>query len=205
MKKPKYINLLANESGKSQNWMLMSFFLMGFCIFLGYLLKITINEMPVKLVPYNFHVNDKVVEATKNGTDNQEYIQLIARSDIDLLTQFSPPTAIKRSKQLVNRFTPELAVNTKASLQDQAEQNAEDKITQSFLVKSLKSRDGREVLVTGYLKRWEGEEQISEGEIKFAITYTYLNGIPYVINFTPFKHEVSVTTKLNELNMAGAK
>lgn len=205
MKKPKYINLLANESGKSQNWMLMSFFLMGFCIFLGYLLKTTINEMPVKLVPYDFHKNQKVVEATKNGTDNQEYIQLIARSDIDLLTQFTPSSALKRSKQLVNRFTPELAVNTKASLQDQAKQNNEDKITQAFLIKSLKSRDGREVLVTGYMKRWEGEELISKGEIKFAISYTYLNGIPYIINFTPFKKEKSVTKKLNELNMTGAK
>lgn len=203
MKKMKYTNLLANESGKSQNWMLMSFFLMGFCIFLGYLLKTTINEMPVKLVPYGFETNKKVLETTKNGTDNQEYIQLIARADIDLLTQFAPNNSVKRAKQLVNRFTPQLAVNTKASLHDQAVQNKEDKITQTFLIEKLKSRDGTEVLVEGYLKRWEGEELISEGITKFAVTYKYLNGIPHIINFTPFKQEQSVTKKLNELNSVG--
>ncbi|MDP2564376.1 TraE/TraK family type IV conjugative transfer system protein [Pseudoalteromonas marina] len=205
MKKTKYINLLANESGKSQNWMLMSFFLMGFCVFLGYLLKTTINEMPVKLVPYDFHKNKGVIETTKNGTDNQTYIQLIARSDIDLLTQFSPQNSVKRSKQLVNRFTPELAVNTKASLQDQAEQNKEDQITQSFLVQTLKSRDGREVLVSGHLRRWEGEELISDSLIKFAISYEYIDDIPLIINFTPFEEEETITRKLNEINKVGVK
>ena len=197
MAKPKYLNLLANESSKSQSWMLVSFFMFGFCVYLGFLLKNTINELPVRLIPFEAHINKGVIETSKNGTDNQAYIQMISRADIDLLTQFSPETAVKRAKQLSNRFIPDSATKLKSTLTQQAEENTENKITQSYLITNLSSRNGNEVLVEGVMKRWEAGELISDSKAKYAIKYFYISGIPMISSILPYEKTDEITIKLN--------
>jgi len=197
-KQPKYINLLSNESAKSQGWMFASFILLGFCIYLGFLLKTTLSEMPVRLIPYGFETSKGVIETTKNGYMNNEYIQIVARADANLFSEFTPENAFRKSKQLVNRFEPSLYGASKADLLDQAQNNAEEQITQSYRIETVKSRDGSEALISGYLKRWEGAKLISEGFIHFAITYRYIDGIPYIYDYTPFERENAVIKELNE-------
>ena len=196
--KVKYINLLSNESAKAQGWKFATFIMAGIVIYISFLLRSTLADMPVRLVPYNFDKSRGVVTVTGNGLKNQEYIQLVGRGDADLFTEFTPTDAKTRALQLANRFTPNLYGSAKSQLISQAEENVENEITQSYRVTKVSSRDGNEVLIYGYLKRWEGNKLVSEGDIHFAITYQYIDGIPYIYDYTPFKDNKSVVKELNK-------
>lgn len=196
-KQGKYIQLLSNESAKSQGWQFACLVLVGLCVYLGFMLKTTISELPIRLIPYNLHTSKGVVEVSKNGEANQTYIELIASGDAQLFTEFKPQTAVLKTRRLLNRFEPALYAANKAPLLEQAKSNQEEKITQSYTVERIKARDGNEVLIYGFLKRWEGAKLISEGYIHFAITYRYLDGIPYIYDYTPFKNEREVVNELN--------
>lgn len=197
-KKTKYVNLLSNESAKAQGWKFATFIMAGMVIYVSFLLRTTLADMPVRLVPYNFDKSRGVVEVTGNGLKNQEYIQLVGRGDADLFTEFTPNDAKIRALQLSNRFTPNLHGSAKAQLMTQAEENEGNEITQSYRVTRVKSRDGNEVQIFGYLKRWEGNKLVSEGDIHFAISYEYIDGIPYIYDYTPFKNEGEVVKELNK-------
>lgn len=196
--KIKYVNLLSNESAKAQGWKVATLIMTGLVIYMAFLIRTTLSEMPVRLIPYNFQTAQGVVEVTANGVKNQEYIQLVGRGDADLFTEFTPKDSKIRALQLANRFVPGLQGSAKSQLISQANENADNEITQSYRISRIKSRDGNEVLVYGYLKRWEGNKLISEGEIHFAITYEYIDGIPYIYDYTPFKGEKKAIEELNK-------
>jgi hypothetical protein len=194
----KYIQLLSNESSKAQSWIFVSFALFGVVIYLGFLLKTTIHEMPVRLIPYAFETNKGAIEITSNGIDNQEYIALIARGDANLITEFTPKTSIRQMKKLLNRLDSSVYASSSADLLSQATENADNQLTQSYRVENIKPREGKEVLIFGHMKRWEGAKLISEGNIQFAITYRYSNGIPYIAKYKTFKDETKIITELNK-------
>lgn len=194
----KYIQLLSNESSKAQGWIFVSFALFGVVIYLGFLLKTTVNEMPVRLIPYEFHTNKGIVETTTNGVANQEYIALIARGDANLITEFTPKNAIIQMKKLLNRLDTSIYADSSANLLTQATENSENQITQSYRVEKIKPRKGQQVLIFGYMKRWEGAKLISEGKIQFAITYRYVNGVPYIAHYKTFKDETKIIKELDE-------
>ncbi len=197
-KRGKYTDLISNESNRAQGWMFACFILLAFLMYLGYLLHSTIQNMPVRLVPMDYHTNKGITEVTANGKKNQEYIELIATSDANLFTEFRPEDAVVKTQKLLNRFEPSLYATNKASLLDQAASNKEEQVTQWYQVEYTKSRDGNEVLIYGFMKRWEGSEITFEGRVNFAITYRYLNGIPYIANYQRFDDEKKIVTKLNE-------
>ena len=192
-----FINKVANEAAAKRGWQAATAVLLGFCIFFAFQLNKALNNLPVRLIPYNFALNGHEVTTTTTGEGSTEYIELMARGDVQLLTDFRPKTAMARVSQLMNRFTIELQAGTKADLMEQADANEKNQISQHMMIDELKARNGNDVLVAGELKRWEGSTLVSSGTVYITLEYSYRNGIPYIESTKTFLKEGDAIKHLN--------
>lgn len=178
-----YLNKVYNLSKKVSEWKQIAFY-QGVIIFMLLIFMMyQASSAPVRLIP---QMSPEKSFLTEKGSQNNEYLRIISEADLSTYTTWSPDNVKKQFDKLIPRIAPGSYGPLRMELKVKAEINADEKVSQTYMVSSSRVFD-RNVVFSGHLKRWVGSDSVFDGEVFFVVKYLTVGGIPMVLSVDEFK------------------
>lgn len=179
----RYLNALKNQMVASRAWMFSTVFFAFTTLYLVGQVASMANNVPVRLVPYEFDARSGPVEIKEDAEyEDTEYLTTIALSDLQNYTDWTPNTVVKQYGRFANRMTPALWSAMGATLMIDADTLEAGERSQTLYVDNVRIR-GRTVQVAGKLQVWQGIERVENMSMLYELTYQAHKGLPKVASF----------------------
>lgn len=179
-----YMSTVYGLARSARAWRLVAIILGGIAIALLYFYFSALNSMPVRLIPYDYAINEDVNTVNQSGGVDANYLSRLAIADVQLYNNWTPQTVKRQYKRFLNRTAPSLYATEQISLIDEAEKKGGGIRTRSFFPRDTKVIEGRVVEVYGRLKRFQGQELLSNEQVRFRVKYRTLHGVPYIYSMS---------------------
>lgn len=179
----RYMSVLANQWQRSQAWIVVSFLLGGFCVYLLLSNVAQTKKMTVRLIPQEYDMVHGPVDVDRTATSSATYLTLIALADVKNYTDWTPRTVQNVTGRFVNRMTPSLYAVQGNQAMLAAEERAKGERSQSFYVEATSVKD-EQVKITGILRIWQGQVEVSSDRTEYTLTYSSSDGVPKIQGFS---------------------
>lgn len=178
-----YIDAVLNSISEAKAWRASTIVLGALCTVLaiGHIYR-SANQTVV-LIPNNLATETGrfVINGSKPFESSVEYIQQIALSDASLAMNWTPDTIAIQYQRLLNRMTESLYRAENVRLTQQAMENKQNAVTQSFYPSNVYvNPETKSVDIKGLLIRYSGDKETVRLESKLTITYETYRGYLHV-------------------------
>jgi hypothetical protein len=174
-----YPHGLAKAFNEGRAWRYVSFVVSGIALILVMALVYVATHEPVTLVPYGMSLAKGPVKVHPGGDENGPYLAYVAQADLGLALNWTPNTVKAQLERFLNRLTPAAYAKEQASLLAAAKLDRQNDITEAFYPHRVQYA-GNTVQVEGLLVRYAGSVQMTSKPVTYSLTYTFLQGKPYV-------------------------
>lgn len=174
-----YPHGLAKAFNEGRAWRYASFIISGIALILAISLVYMATHAPVTLIPYGMSLAKGPVKIHPSGNNNGPYLAYVAQADLGLALNWTPSTVKAQLERFLNRLTPGAYSREQATLLAAAKLDKQNDITEAFYPNHIQYT-GNTVQVEGLLVRYTGSIQIVSKPITYSLTYTFMQGKPYV-------------------------
>lgn len=182
--KSKYLNALSNASQSARQWLLIAAVLVLVLAWQQINMTNLMSELPVRMIPHEHSMLDGPVTVTADMDTQQDeqYLTLIALTDVQLYTNWTSRNVESQFGRLQNRLSPELYAEISDTLATTAERIGRDSRSQLLVVRPDEgtSIDGRTVRIQGVLRQFDGSEMVEQEPVTYRITYQENLGVPLI-------------------------
>lgn len=142
-----------------------------------------LRSMPVRLIPYDYAINQGIGEVRELGRVSNEYMSRLAIADASLFNNWTNKTVSVQYRRFLNRASPALYANLQIELINKAEEMSHGVRTRAFYPSDTVVEQGNVVEVVGRLQTYEGTELLENKLTRFRIQYRLLHGQPFIYSF----------------------
>ena len=175
-----YVRNLFNLAKSARAWRAAFMAVVAVLVIVLWMLRGIVNDMPVRLIPYDYAINKGISSVPEIGVASPEYASRIAIADISLYSNWTPNTVGKQFRRFLNRCAPELYSNQQPKLINLAEEYSNGNRSRAFFPRRTSVNEGPVVKVTGELRRYEGDQLLSSRLVTYSVEYRLLHGVPYI-------------------------
>lgn len=179
MARSNYADLLANAFASISAWRFAALAMACVAAILALALAYASLQAPAYLVPYEFATMKGPVKVTPGKERvNPDYLATVALGDLSLITTFHPDNVGVQYARFLNRATPELYSAQNVRLTAEAQDFAQEKVSQTFYAGATKvAAQGLLVEVQGSLVRWSGDKEVLRTHVVYHVTYKESRGM----------------------------
>lgn len=173
-----YMSLTANLIRNRDSWKWAAFIMLTVWILTLTTLMVSKSNAPSYLIPYSFAESNGRYEVKPRGGTEEEYLSLIASSDLYSIMNWTPRTIHDQYSRFLNRASPELYAEKNAEMIEEADNYSAQGYTQAFYVEGVAVSQGLDfVEFTGLYKLWQSSELIIDRPMVYRMKYVKYNGM----------------------------
>ena len=179
-----YTNSVANQWRFARAWMVVAGLLALLVVYLAGALVANAGSQPSLLVPYDLATADGPVEVGIDRFTDERYLEIVARADLGLYTNWTPGTVANSHRRFQNRLTPKLYAQAASDIEADIPARTEGERAQSLTITELgREMENNRIRIRGDLAIWEGRERIDTRSMEYRLTYQFDGGVPQLAAF----------------------